>query len=147
MLFVLEPAVARLDPATRGAFGRALALRSSFAVYFPAMAGLTVLAGIVLYFVIDGRALYPMGMPRGQVFAAGAALGIVGFVYGGAAEGRATKKLKAMARAIEGHKGPPTADETARFEALMATMRTHTKVSVAILALGTFCMATFQYVG
>jgi uncharacterized membrane protein len=143
VLAVLDPMMGRISAAEGNRFMRHIQLRTKLAAYFPVTAVLTVVAGIVLYFVVDGRTLYPMSTTQGQVFHVGMVFGVLALVWGGAMEGRLNGKLGKLARRVEGKAADPGLE--AEMTLLGGKLRGATRVSGALLLVAIFGMSTFQY--
>jgi len=108
-----------------------------------AAAGLTVLAGIILY-ALDARAgaaWQRSGMGIG--LSIGAVFAIIGFIFG-ILIGRTTN---AMARLGTQFQGKPTSDQMNQMQAIRKQQALYSNISAAALILAVVFMATARYLG
>ncbi|HEX2066051.1 MAG TPA: hypothetical protein VHI93_04480 [Candidatus Thermoplasmatota archaeon] len=141
VLSILDPMGARIGAGESGRLARHLVLRSRFALFFPAVAITTVVAGLVLYGYVGGHRLYSMSSASGLVFHAGVLFGILAVAWGGAMEGRTLGQVRRLAERME---GAPTAAQEQELTALQRRLTAHNRVSGVLLLAALFCMATFQ---
>jgi uncharacterized membrane protein len=108
-----------------------------------AAAGLTVLAGVILY-GLDARAgaaWQRSGMGIG--LSIGAVFAIIGFIYG-ILIGRTTN---AMARLGAQFEGKPTNEQMAQMQTIRKQQALYSNISAAALILAVVFMATARYLG
>lgn len=107
-----------------------------------AAAGLTVLAGVLLYWIdSDGLTSAWMKSGAGTGFTIGALFGLVGFVLG-LMVGRAVKEIGQLATQIEGR---PTPEQAAQLGALQKRQMMLSKYSTYALSASVIFMAVARY--
>lgn len=140
-LFILVPALQKSGE-TGMRFTKTLASIPAFRMLFPMMAGLTMLAGILLY--ITGSADH-FSRTGNMVLGIGALAGILAGIHGGAVTGRSSTKLGELVNRYVTDSGAIAADglEAIRDE----TMRqaTHVRVSFILMVIALVGMGTARY--
>lgn len=120
-----------------GAAGGAVvaeAMRRGMGVFMASIAGLTILSGIALYFVLFGGRSSD-GLHAGAVILMlGALAGIVAAIIGGAVLGRTARELAALAAS------PPSEATQARIAALHRRGALASKIVVALLVAALLLM-------
>lgn len=113
-----------------------------FSARMSAAAGLTILAGFILYW-IDSNGFTSAWMRSGPGigFGIGAAFALVGFVYG-ILIGRTTK---AMAQLGAKFQGAPSAEQMTEMQELRKKQSTYSIVSTVVLSLSVIFMAIARY--
>ena len=111
-----------------------------FSQRMAASAGLTILAGVIL-FGLDARNSGWASSGAGRGFGIGALFAIIGFVYG-MLVGNTTK---AMAKLGAQFQGKPTPEQMAQMQALMKQQSTYSKIAAATLILAVLFMAISRY--
>jgi uncharacterized membrane protein len=107
-----------------------------------AAAGLSILAGFILYWIdSDGFTSAWMSSGAGRGFGIGAAFALVGFVFG-IIVGRVNK---AMAQLGAQFQGKPSAEQTAQMQRLRKQQATYSNISAAGLILAVIFMALARY--
>jgi len=108
-----------------------------------AAAGLTILAGLIL-FGLDARAGAPwlrssfaMGLGIGAVFA------IIGMIFG-IMMGRTTKAMAQLGAQVQ---GKPSPDQLTQMQSIRNQQATYSRISVTALILATIFMAIARYLG
>lgn len=143
--FIL-PAVEGTAPAG-GAVMKFLLTKTRFGPYFPALAGLTVLSGIFMYWSDASRSngvFY--SSPMGITLGIGGLAGVVALVLGGAVVGRASAGMARVFRAVDAQGGPPTAEQTAELMTLRAKVAWAGKIVLPLLLTAVIAMAIARYV-
>ena len=124
-------------------FMKSLTGRTGFVRAIPAAAGITVLAGILLYLV--GNAASHFSQVGNMMLGAGAIVGIVAIVHGGAVTGRATQALaKALAEQVPDD-GPIPADALPNLRQLSMTLASHSRISVILTIIALIAMGSARY--
>jgi hypothetical protein len=82
----------------------------------------------------------------GRTYGIGGGLAILAFLIGMAVNGPASRRLGALAAAIAGRGGAPTAEESAEMQRLQARMGVASQVVTLVLVLTTGAMAVARYV-
>jgi hypothetical protein len=123
-------------------FLKTLLTKTPMARLFAPMAGLTMLAGIIMYAMG-----YPNFTQLGNiVLGIGALAGIAAGIHGGALTGRATTALqKALEQHVPDNGQPLAADATAQLHPLLASMISHSRVSFALMAIALLGMGSARY--
>lgn len=140
--YIAPVAIAAGDSGLR--FLKALFTRTSFGSVFAAAAGVTTLAGILLY--IFGNSASHFSQTGNMVLGTGALFGILATLHGGAATGRATK---ALAEALVKH--VPDGDQAIP-ASILPELRTHSeklllhsRISLALMIIALIGMGTARY--
>lgn len=107
-----------------------------------AAAGLTILAGAILFW-IDSQGFTSAWMTSGagRGFGIGAGFALIGFVFG-MLIGRTTK---AMAQLGAQFQGKPTAEQSVQMQAIRRQQATYSNVSVTALIIAVIFMAIARY--
>ena len=139
-----QPAADELGPASEP-FVAAL-MRRGLAVYFPAVAGLTVLAGTALYWIDSGGNMvgWLTGGGSGTVYGIGGIAAWIGFIVGGIGVAPNAGKL-ARARAAIAADGP-TPELEGQVASATAALHRAGQVGLAAFAIAIVCMAVARYV-
>lgn len=113
-----------------------------FSARMSVAAGLTILAGFILYWIDSNGFSSPwMRSGPGIGFGIGAAFGLVGFVYG-ILIGRTTKAMAEVGAKLQ---GPPSPDQMAQLQDLRKKQNTYSIVSTVVLSLSVIFMAVARY--
>ena len=142
MTFFIGPTIGATAEAGQKFVGH-LMNNLKFSNRMSAAAGLTILAGIILY-GLDARAgaaWQRSGMGIG--LSIGAVFAIIGFIFG-ILIGRTTT---AMANLGAQFRGKPTNEQMAQMQTLMKQQATYSNISAAALILAVVFMATARYLG
>ncbi len=125
-------------------FLKALLTRTSFGSAFGAAAGLTTLAGILLYVVGDSASHF--SRTGNMVLGIGAAAGLLATIHGGAMTGRATKALgEALEQHVsEGAQSIP-ADALSILRERSEKLMTHSRVSFVLMVIALIGMGSARY--
>ncbi len=141
----VEPTTAALG-AEGGRFMQRLA-SSRYPVAMSVAGILTIVAGVWLL-AIDSGGFQPawMGSGTGVAFSIGGLAGLVAAVIGLGVQGRNAMRMGALARAIDGQTGGPTAEQTAQVQALRGRLRSGGRWTARLLGIAVVCMAVARYV-
>lgn len=147
-LFV-TPSVRGAGPAG-GAVMRHLLTKTRFVPYFPALGGLTVLTGILMYWrdgvtTMGGFAAFG-GSGMGITLSLGGLAGLIALVFGGAVVGRAAGAAAKILRAVESSGGQPSPEQGANLAALQAKIGWGSRIVLPILIIAAIAMAVARYV-
>lgn len=144
--FFLLPTIRALGPAG-GAVMQQLAQVRKLPVYMMALAILTVLSGIGLYWRDSGGFKGPwMHSGSGVVFGFGGLLAILVVVLGMAVVNPSAKRMGEMAASMRGSGGPPAPEQIAEMQALQVRMARFTGLVAVLLLIATGAMAVARYV-
>lgn len=123
---------------------RSLFTQTAFAKVIPMVAGLTTLAGILLYIV--GNSSSHFSQTGNMVLGIGAAAGLIATIHGGAVTGRATT---ALAKALTSHipDGTPTlsASTLTELNDLASKLLSHSRLSMVLMIIALVCMGSARY--
>jgi uncharacterized membrane protein len=137
----VSPAVAA-SAETGQKFMQALMNKGRLSMRIASAAGMTILAGLLLYWIdSDGfRSGWTTSGP-GIGFALGAIFGLIGFVVGMMLS-RTQKRLGMLAQSIQ---GSPSAEQGSELAAIQKRLATLTPINTAALMLAAVLMATARY--
>ncbi len=127
-------------------FMQQLAFRTRFTTAMMAVAVLSVLSGLVMYWEIFEFRLNALSTGYGLVLTLGAIAGFIAFLSGYFMQNRITGKMKALSAAIAAADGPPTPEQQAEMKALGETVARGGQVTSVFLALALLGMSIAQYV-
>ena len=142
MTFFIGPTIGATGEAGQKFVGH-LMNNLKFSNRMSAAAGLTVLAGIILY-GLDARAgaaWQRSGMGIG--LSIGAVFAIIGFIFG-IMIGRTTTTMAKLGGQFH---GKPTNEQMAQMQTLMKQQATYSNISAVALILAVIFMATARYLG
>jgi|SRR5215207_289723 len=141
MSFFVAPAVAATAEAGQKVAGHLMG-NLKFSSRTSAAAGLSILAGFILYWIdSDGFTSAWMTSGAGRGFGIGAAFALVGLVFG-ILLGRTMKSMTQLGAQMQ---GKPSAEQTQQMSALRKQQVTYSTVNVAALVLSVIFMAIARY--
>ena len=139
--FFLTPAINAAGDSGRQVL-QLLMVRGRLAARISAAAGLTILAGILLYWIdTDGFSSAWSRSGPGIGFGIGAAFGLLGFIFGFFV-GQVNKALASLSSDL---KGKPTPEQAAKLAGLKNSQSTNSLISTVSLILATLFMAAARY--
>ena len=138
-----QPAAEELGPAGEP-FVAAL-MRRGLAIYFPIVAGLTVLAGTTLYWIDSGGNMigWLTGGGPGTVFGIGGIAAWIGFISGGIGVAPNAGKLSRARAEIAVH--GTSAELEAQVASATAGLHRAGQIGLAAFAIAIACMAVARY--
>lgn len=141
MLFFVGPTVREMGEAGPKFVGH-LVRKLKFTTYMSAAAGLTALAGIILYWIdSNGFTSAWMQSGAGTGFGIGAVFGAIAFVYG-ILVGRTTNSLVTLGGQVQ---GKPSPEQAAQLGSLQKRQAGYSKISAATLTLSLLFMSIARY--
>jgi uncharacterized membrane protein len=141
MMFFVGPTVREMGEAGPK-FVAYLVRNRKFTVHMSIAAGLTALAGVILYWIDSaGFTSAWMASGAGTGFGIGAVFGIIGFVYG-LLVGRTTNALVNLGGQIQ---GKPTPDQLTQLQMLQKRQATVSTISGISLLLSLIFMSIARY--
>ena len=141
MAFFIAPAVGATAEAGQKFVGHLMG-NLKFSSRMSAAAGLTILAGFILYWIdSDGFTSAWMTSGAGRGFGIGAAFALVGLVLG-IQVGRITKSMAQLGGQIQ---GKPSAEQMQQMGALRKQQVTYSNVNAVLLVLAVIFMAIARY--
>lgn len=141
LFFFIGPAIRKAGPGGLP-FSRALFTGTKLSTAFAASAGLTFLAGLLLYLV--GNAMVHFTQLGNIILGIGAVFGTLAMLHGSFVTGPATKKLSALMASLPTD-GPPSPDQLAELQALSTSMVGHQRVSIILMLVALVCMGSARY--
>ncbi|HEY7705052.1 MAG TPA: hypothetical protein VID03_09520 [Acidimicrobiia bacterium] len=142
----LLPAVQAAGPAG-GSVMQKFAVDRRAPTWLTAAAGLTVLAGLLLFWEVSGHLEGTwLSSPQGMTISIGAAFGIVAAVLGIAIGAPTTKRVVALGGAIAAGGQPPSPEQAARLGALQRRSAGTIRWVSILGAVAVACMAVAEYV-
>lgn len=141
--FFLGPATQALG-ADGGKFMGHLMLKMRLSVYVTAAALLTVLAGLILFFLHYGIAGMRTG--PGVVFAIGGVFGLIGLGIGGGMVGPTSLKLTRLGAEIGAAGKPPAPAQVAEMGALQKRLASASLWNAIVVSIALLMMASARYV-
>jgi uncharacterized membrane protein len=143
--FFVEPTVKALGP-TGGAFMGHLAQKKKMPAVILASAGLTVLAGILLYLRSSGGFdLDWITSSTGLTFTIGGLAGIAAFLIGLTVVKPAVDLLGALGGEVQASGGQPNEAQAAQLQAVDRKLTTVGRLNMGLLTLAVLAMATARY--
>lgn len=140
-LFV-QPTVRAIGPAG-GQFMGHLLTKTRIAGYFPAVAGLNVLAGLFLFWRNTSAGGGWAGSRSGMTYSIGALAAIIAFLVGGVLIG---KSMGEIAKILRASGGPPQGEAATQLAAYQARIQRGTKIVLPLLIIAVIAMAIGRYV-
>jgi len=141
MAFFIGPAVGATAEAGQKFVGHLMG-NLKFTNRISAAAGLTILAGFILYWIdSDGFTSAWMTSGAGRGFGIGAGFALVGLVVG-IQVGRITKSMAQLGAQIQ---GKPSAEQMQQMGALRKQQATYSNANVVLLILAVIFMAIARY--
>ena len=147
-LFV-TPSVRGAGPAG-GAVMRQLLTKTRFVPYFPALGGLTVLTGILMFWrdgvTTQGGAAAFGASAMGITLSIGGLAGLIALIFGGLVVGRSAGAVSKILRAVDSSGGQPSPEQGAALAALQAKIGWGSSIVLPILIIAAIAMAVARYV-
>jgi uncharacterized membrane protein len=137
----ISPAMRATGPAGGQVMGYLLT-KTRLAAYFPAMAGLNVLAGLFLFWRDASGGSHWAGTRSGMTFSIGALAALIAFIIGGAMIGRSMGQI---AKILSAAQGPPQGEAAAQMATHQARIMTGTKVVLPLLIIAVITMSIGRY--
>jgi len=138
----IQPTVREIGPAG-GQFMGHLLTKTRIATYFPAVAGLNVVAGLFLLWRNTTGGGHWAGTRQGMTISIGALAAIIAFLVGGAMIG---KSMGEIAKILKASGGPPQGEAAARLGVYQGRIQRGTKIVVPLLVIAVITMAIGRYV-
>jgi uncharacterized membrane protein len=139
--FIIGPTIRATGPAGRQ-FAAHLITKAHFTAIMSSAAGLTILAGALLY-LIDSSWFTSAWMSSGAGvgFAIGGIAGLIAFISG-SLFGRANTKMVELGSQIQ---GPPTAEQQAALQATQSRLGLYGWITVVSMIIAVALMAAARY--
>jgi uncharacterized membrane protein len=127
-------------------FMQQLAFRTRFTTAMMAVAILSVLSGLVMYWEIFEFRLSALSYGYGLMLTLGAVAGFIALLTGYFMQNRITNKMKTLSLTIAASGGPPSPEQQAELKSLSETVSRGSQVTSVFLALALLGMSIAQYV-
>jgi hypothetical protein len=142
-LFYIAPAVSAAGESGLR-YMKALLTRTPYPKTFPIAAGVTMLAGILLYLI--GNSASHFSTTGNIVLGIGAVAGILAGIHGGAKTGRTTRELgEALVQYVPEGSGSIPADGMAVLRERAQKLASDSRVSFILMVIALLGMATARY--
>ena len=144
--FFLAPALRATGPQA-GRVMQELVQRRRLPIYMSAVAGLTILSGLLLYGRLAALTNGAWAATRvGRTYGVGAAAALLGMAIGFAIVAPAGRKLGALGAQVQASGGPPSSEQASQIAALQSRMGRGNQVVAALLLVAAAAMAVARYV-
>lgn len=142
-LTVISPYIAKMQ--VQGGGMSSFYQTSRWSAFMGAAGGITVLAGLILYFgrSLFGWATMVFSQAGTTVLTIGAVAGVLALLHGGAILSRKQRQFGEFAASIT---GAPTADQRAQLAKLMQDLQMHTYISFALVLISVIGMAIARHI-
>lgn len=141
VVFFVEPTVSALGP-DGGKFMNYMATVRRYPIYIASAAGITILAGFILFGIKWGAV---WDTPKGLTFLVGGIFGLAAFVVG-IMTGGVTGRLMKLGGEIAQQGRPPSPEQAAELRALQERLRTLARVTAILSSIALLGMAIARYV-
>src|SRR3970282_148903 len=118
---------------------------SRFSSVVAAAAGVTVLAGLWLLWIVSAGSAAFLETGRGLGLTIGMLAGILAFILGFVMQNRPLRQMAAIGGGVAAAGGPPSAAQAAVMEKLMGTVRLGGRLVAGLLVIAVVTMATARY--
>lgn len=143
--FFIEPTANALGP-NAGPFMSQLTVKRKMPVVITAAAGLTVVAGILLYWRDSGGLdLDWIGSATGLTFTIGAVAAIAAFAGGLVFIKPAVDRMGAIGAEVERSGGPPSESQIAEIQSIQHKLREVGRADMVLLTIAVVAMAIARY--
>jgi uncharacterized membrane protein len=137
----IQPTVRAVGPAG-GQFMGYLLTKTRIVAYFPAVAGLNVLAGLFLFWRNTTGGGHWAGTRQGMTISIGALAAIIAFLVGGVMIGRSMGEIAKILRASG---GPPQGEAATQVGAYQAKIQRGTRIVLPLLIIAVITMSIGRY--
>lgn len=141
----LQPTVQATAPESQKVMGY-LTQNTRFLTATYTAATLTLLSGLLMYWILSDFRIDYMTSGTGLVLAIGGITGFIAWVFAIFVVRGIFGQMKAVGQAIQAQGGPPSGEQAAELQALSARLSQIGKVAVAFLIIAVLGMSTAQYV-
>ena len=143
--FFLQPTVEALGTSGHS-FMEHLMNRRKMGIFFPVVAGLTILSGAVLFWRDSGGLqLEWITSATGLAFTVGGLAAIAAFVGGGILIGPGIAEQTAVGAELAAGDGVPTAEQRARLDRAERRLKLASRIDLPLLLLAALTMAVARY--
>lgn len=138
----IQPTVQAIGPAG-GQFMGYLLTKTRVVAYFPAVAGLNVLAGLFLFWRNTASGGNWGGTRQGMTIGIGALAATIAFLVGGVMIGRSMGQI---AKILKSSGGPPQGEAATQIAAYQGKIQRGTRIVLPLLIIAVITMAVGRYV-
>lgn len=137
----LQPAVNAAGP-SGGAVMNKLVTETRFSLAMSAGGGLTVLTGLVMYWLVSrGFSWAWFASSHGILISVGGTAGVVAAIVGAVSTKRASQRMGLLSGDIQAAGRPASAEQAAELETLKLKMRKSTLAGMLLILIAITCMA------
>jgi len=111
-----------------------------------ATATLTMLSGLIMYWILSGFRLTFLRSGHGLVLTIGSIAGIIAWIYAVVVIRNIFKQMQVVGEKVQTQGGPPTPDQAAQLQTLATRLGKVGQVALVFLVISLSGMATAQYV-
>jgi uncharacterized membrane protein len=111
-----------------------------------ATATLTMLSGLIMYWILSGFRLAFIRSGHGLVLTVGSIAGIIAWIYAVVVIRGIFKQMQTIGEDVQAQSSPPTPDQAAQLQALAARLGKVGQVALVFLVISLLGMATARYV-
>ena len=145
LVTAIEPTIRDLGP-EGGKFLQRLADKGKISSRSSAAAGITVLAGLLMYWRVSGEfSAAWMVSGRGLALTIGAVFGLAAFGVGFGVTGQATRKMGDLGKLMQASGKPPTPEQLAQVKQLQERISAGGRATAIFLVITIVGMASAQY--
>jgi uncharacterized membrane protein len=109
-------------------------------------ATLTMLLGLILYWIVSGFRLSFIGSGYGIVLTIGSIAGVIAWIYAVVVIRGIFQQMQTIGREIQAQGSPPTPEQATQMQALVARLGQVGQVAVVFLVVALLGMATARYI-
>jgi len=144
--FFIEPTANELGPAA-GPFLQGMTVKRKLPIFLTAASGLTVLAGVLLYWQVSGGFdLNWITSSAGLTFTIGGLAAVAAFLGGLLGIKPRVERMGAIGAAVQESGGPPSAEQAAELERIQHSLRAVGRLDLGFLTVAVIAMAIARYV-
>jgi uncharacterized membrane protein len=134
------------DDASVRTFMQKLNTRSKFHPYMALMATLTLLSGLVLYWMLSGFRVDFITSGRGLMLTIGSLAGLVAWMMGFINQQPTGRRMKVLVNQIESAGGPPQPEQIEQMKSLAEKLSKDGIISTILISIALIGMSVSQYV-
>ncbi len=143
-IFFLQPAVQATGPEGQKTM-QYLTRKTRLLTTIYAAATLTMLSGLIMYWILSGFRLSFFGSGYGIVLTIGSIAGVIGWIFAVVVIRGIFNQMQTIGAAIQAQGAPPTPEQAAQMQALVARLGKVGRVALVFLVIALLGMATAQY--
>jgi uncharacterized membrane protein len=145
LLRYIEPTAAATGDSGRD-FMRYFGTKTNFSPAMGLAGLLSVLSGLVMYYIIFDGSTDALGSGYGLSLTIGAISGILALIVGLMFQGRSSMKMKAVMAEMEAADGPPSPEQLAVMKAGSEQIALGTRIGAVLMTIALLGMSIAQYI-